>query len=76
VHVLALHVLCEADGAGRGIVHQQARHFVVGGDALLLRQQFQGGQAAVACDDFVLFAIGGEDDDQVLQQADAGNARG
>jgi len=65
-----LTVRAEASG------HQQARHFVVGGDALLLRQQFQGGQAAVACDDFVLFAIGGEDDDQVLQQADAGNARG
>src|SRR3546814_1669115 len=44
--------------------------FVVGGDALLLCQQLQGGQAAVACDDFVLLAIGGEDDDQVLQQAD------
>ena len=76
VHVLALHVLREADGTGGSIGHQQARHFVVGGDALLLRQQLQGGQAAVACDDFVLLAIGGEDDNQVLQQADAGNARG
>ena len=76
VHVLALQVLREADGAGGRIGHQQARHFVVGGDALLLRQQLQGGQAAVACDDFVLLAIGGEDDDQVLQQPDAGNARG
>jgi hypothetical protein len=73
---LALHVLGEADGAGRSIGHQQARHFVVLGDALLLRQQLQRGQAAVAGHHFVMLAIGGEDDDQVLQQADAGNARG
>ncbi|KEZ03609.1 hypothetical protein GQ57_23490 [Burkholderia sp. MSh2] len=76
VHGFALHILGEADGTGRRIGHQQARHFVVGGDALLLRQQLQGGQAAVACDDFVLLAIGGHDDDEVLQQADTGDARG
>jgi hypothetical protein len=53
VHVLALHVLREADGAGGSIGHQQARHFVVGGDALLLRQQLQGGQAAITGHHFV-----------------------
>ncbi|CRR42329.1 hypothetical protein PAERUG_P52_2_London_26_VIM_2_02_13_01573 [Pseudomonas aeruginosa] len=76
VHLLAQQVLREADGAGRGVGHQQARHLEVGGDALLLRQQLQGRQAAVAGHHLVMLAIGGEDDDKVLQQADAGNARG
>ena len=76
MHVLALHVLGEAHGTGGCISHQQARHFIVGGNALLLRQQLQRGQAAVARNDFVSLIIGGEDDDEVLQQADAGNARG
>ena len=76
VHLLAHQVFREADSAGRSIGHQQARHFVVGGDALLLRQQLQGGQAAITGHYRVSLAIGGKDDDKVLQQADAGNARG
>src|SRR3546814_17715861 len=69
VPVLALHVLREADGAGGSIGHPQARPFVVGRDALLLRQQLQGGQAAVACNTLVRLAICGWADEQVLQQA-------
>ncbi|CUI28818.1 Uncharacterised protein [Achromobacter xylosoxidans] len=76
VHGLALHILGKADGTRRRIGHQQARHLNVGGDALFLRQQLQCGQAAVACDDFVLLGIVGKNDDKVLQQADTGNARG
>ncbi|MCY1298171.1 hypothetical protein D9M70_476440 [compost metagenome] len=76
VHLLAQQVFREADGAGRSVGHQQARHLEVGGDALFLRQQLQGSQAAVAGHHLVMLAIGGEDDDKVLQQADAGNARG
>ncbi|CUI36849.1 Uncharacterised protein [Achromobacter xylosoxidans] len=76
VHLLAQQVFREADGTGRSVRHQQARHLKVGGDALLLRQQLQCGQAAVAGHHFVLLAIGGEDNDKVLKQADAGDARG
>lgn len=76
VHLLAQQVLRKADGAGRGVRHQQARHLEVGGDALFLRQQLQGSQAAVAGHHLVMLAISGEDDDKVLQQANAGNARG
>ena len=43
---------------------------------MLLHQQLQRGEATATGDDFVMLAIGGCDHDQVLQQADAGNARG
>ena len=76
VHLLAHQVFGEADGAGTAIGHKQARYLVVGGDAALLRQQLQGGQAAITGHHLVMLAIGGCDHDQVLQQADAGDARG
>jgi len=76
VHGFALHVLGEAHGAGGRIGHQQARHVPILGDALFLRQQLQRGQPAASGHHFVMLAIGGQDDDQVLQQADARNARG
>ena len=76
VHGFALHVLGQAHGAGAAICYQQARHFPILGNALLLGQQLQRGQPAATGDDFVVLAIGDQDDDEVLQQADARDARG
>jgi hypothetical protein len=45
-------------------------------DALLFRQQLQGGEATATRDDFVVLAIAGKDDGEVLQQADARDAGG
>lgn len=50
--------------------------FSVGVDALSLGQQLHGGQTAVAGQHFEMLTVRGEDDDEVLQQAQAGNARG
>jgi hypothetical protein len=76
VHGFALHVLGEAGGAGGAIGHQQARHLPFLGDAVLLRQQLQRGEATATGHHFVMLAIGGCNHDQVLQQAHALDARG
>lgn len=70
VHGFALHVLGQAGGAGGAIGHQQARHLPFLADAVLFRQQLEGGKATASGHDFVTLAISGRGHDQVLQQAD------
>ncbi|MPM74880.1 hypothetical protein SDC9_121869 [bioreactor metagenome] len=76
VHGFALHVLGEAGGAGRAIGHAQARHVPILGDAVLFRQQLEGGEASATSHHLVMQAIAGGNHDQVLQQAHALDARG
>lgn len=76
VHGFALHVLGQAGGAGGAIGHQQARHLPFLADAVLFRQQLEGGKATASGHDFVTLAVSGRGDDQVLQQADTLDAGG
>ena len=76
VHGFALHVLGQAGGAGGAIGHQQARHLPFLADAVLFRQQLEGGKATASGHDFVTLAVSGRGHDQVLQQADTLDAGG
>ena len=58
------------------IGHQQAGHREVLGELAPLDQQLQRGEATATGHDLVVFAIAGQHHGEVLQQADAGDARG
>jgi len=71
VHGFTLHVLGKAGGACRAIGHLQARHVPILGDAVFLRQQLEGREASATGHHLVMQAIGGKNDDEVLQQTHA-----
>ncbi|ASI70008.1 hypothetical protein BA022_16530 [Diaphorobacter nitroreducens] len=75
-HGLALHVLGQAHGTRRVVQHQQAVHLVVLRQLAALDQQLQRGQTSAPGHHLVVLAIGRGHHGEVLQQADAGDARG
>ncbi|MNV37360.1 hypothetical protein D3C71_1288770 [compost metagenome] len=75
-HGLPLHVFRQADGAGRIVKYEQAMHLMVLRQLAALDQQLQRGQTPPPGHHVVVLATGRGHHGEVVQQADARDARG